>query len=161
MSMNKIISILCSSMLAAAGIAGSLVVQPSDANARSVASIVGQARHGSQADCFYELAGGPVQQYCNGGISWVFPIVYDNAGFKTIRVTARGANSGANNVSCRAYSVPEAANFTTVGSEDHTVFNNGAIEQLTPGVHAHGFGGTWVTCSMERYTRLYSIHYWA
>ncbi len=128
------------------------------AHARSQGAVLGQARFGSQAGCFFEAEGGPIQSSCGGAPQWVIPIVYDNAGNKTIRVSARGAGSGTRNVDCRAFSATSAGALT-VGSNSRTVFNDGRTEFLTPRVYAHGFGGAWVTCTMERDTRLFNVHY--
>lgn len=128
------------------------------AHARSQGAVLGQARFGSQVGCFFEAEGGPIQSSCSGAPQWVMPIVYDDAGNKTIRISARGTGSGTRNVTCTAFSATSAGALTT-GSTARTVFNDGRTEFLQPRVWAHGFGGTWVTCNMEQGTRLFNVHY--
>jgi hypothetical protein len=129
---------------------------PADAQARSQAAWLGASLDGQQANCFVENRGGPVQR-CTGG-SWTIPIVYDNAGTKTIRVSAAGAGSGTRNVRCTAFSAT-AGGILLGGSMRQTVHNDGRTEMLQPSVHAHSFGGTWVNCQMDRDTRLFNVHY--
>jgi hypothetical protein len=147
----------CLGIMAALG-AITYVVVPADAEARSVGAFIGSARFGSQTACFYEAEGGPIQSSCSGTASWVIPIVYDNSGSTTIRVSARGANSGTRNVSCRAFSA-NSTGALTIGTERHTVRNDGVTEFLQPSVFAQGFGGAWVTCGMDQGTRLFNVHH--
>jgi len=134
-----------------------LLANSASVNARSQAAYLGNPHSGNQQSCFYEASGGPVQRNC-AIASWVMPIVYDSAGWKTIRVSAKGVRNTAQKVSCRFYSSTSTGVFSR-GSSQSTVRHDGATEYLHPTGYAHGFGGTWVTCGLDRGTRLYNIHY--
>ncbi|HVI02694.1 MAG TPA: hypothetical protein VM869_28540 [Enhygromyxa sp.] len=155
--MNHIKTLICMGIAATLG-ATAWIATPTDAEARSQSAFLGGAKYGSQASCFYENAGGPLQWYCDGVKFWVIPLVYDNQGSMNIDVTARGALEGSHNVKCTAYSATSTG-AVSVGSSETTVLNTGGTETLDVSVYAHGYGGTWVTCEMERYTRLINVTY--
>lgn len=141
-------------LVVAAGVVG-YSVEPSEAEARSVAAFVGGPAVGGHSSCFSESAGGPVQN-CTGTRKWVTPIVYDNAGNTTIRVSAKGFDT--NQVWCRAYSATQSG-ITSGGNWAATVRHDEATEYLQSTVYAQGFGGTWVSCDMDQHTRLINVHH--
>jgi hypothetical protein len=156
--MNHIKTLLCMGIAATLG-ATAWIATPTDAAARSQSGMLGSARSGADAACFLEANGGVHRVGCLGTAkSWVIPVVYDNAGNMNIRVMARGAGSGVNNVSCTAFSMTSGG-AVVVGSWKKTTLNTGAPEPLDVSVNAQGFGGTWVMCSMDPDTRILHTSY--
>jgi hypothetical protein len=77
---------------------GALAGSSSEAEARSVTAATGDARVGSQSNCFYrDFSTGAVGSTCNA--DFLVGLVVDTAGAKTLLVTARATAAGA---SCRA-----------------------------------------------------------
>ena len=142
----------------AACIGLSAYAMPSDVTARALPAFAGAARFGSDASCFLEGNGGPIQKYCAGSPQWVLPLITDHASTHTVYVAARGAKSGVNNVSCRPYSVTKEGTLS-VGTEAVTVLNNGATESLKLSVFVPSYGAAWVTCYMAPDTRIFSVNY--
>ncbi len=85
-------------ILSTVGIMGLVVATSGAASARSAAASLGQARQGSQANCFStSFSTGAVTSTCSA--DWAAPLVSDNAGNKVFSFTARATAAGA---SCRA-----------------------------------------------------------
>lgn len=134
---------------------GAVATVVTEAEARSASAINGAAPTAGQAACFTEWGGEARQYNCSYSAAWLLPIIYDNAGGVTIRINARGANRGANNITCRAYS-QDNRGVLRIGSSDITEYNDGRVEELRVNVYAPGFGGTYAACFMDRWTRLLS-----
>jgi len=127
---------------------------PASLLARSQSAYLGNPEIGKEAHCFdLHPHGGGVQQNCSGTKHWVMPLVYDNAGSKTIRIY--GKNAGRSTITCRAASADQHGEYRA-GSKSTFRENQHEI-RLT--VNAHGYGGTWVRCYMPKGSVVYSITY--
>lgn len=159
-------------MSVGAGLVAAIAVQASatDADARSQGGILGNPYQASHNSCFNEVQGGPHQANCTPPVdlrdfprdrrvpAWVMPLVYDNAGSTTVRVSAKGTGNGANIVQCRSFHAFSDGSFAH-RADDRTELNTNQVEQLSLPITLPGFGAAWVTCWMERGTQIYNISY--
>jgi hypothetical protein len=90
---------------------------------------------------------------------WVLPIIYDNAGYANISVSARSSLHTPNRVECRAYSISGTGTEFRAGSSAQTSYGTGHFEWLNVGVSAHGWGSTWVACYLDPTTHVLSYHW--
>jgi hypothetical protein len=140
---------------------GAPLMAGGEAQARSQAAILGREMLGSQGYCFNEGSGGP-RNDCSYRAQWDIPIVYDSAGWSTIYFSAVGSGSGTLNVACAAYSATYTGVVNWGGRtlSDHTIRNDGMTEWLNAApVYANGFGGTWLSCSMDPHTTIFNVTY--
>lgn len=80
------------------GAIGFVAISAEQASARSAAASLGQARNGSQVNCFStSFSTGAVTSTCSA--DWAAPLVSDTAGGKVLSFTSRATAAGAR---CRA-----------------------------------------------------------
>ena len=153
----KIIQTHSRGIAAAALIGGLTIAGQQAAEARGTGAIAGRAGLGHKTSCFNESNGG-ITNVCSTRESWVMPAIYDNAGVLWLQVRARGVQGTATAVRCTTWSVdPEAGNVrsSAASTREHT----GATETLAMALQAHGYGATYVICSMDPGTVIRNLHY--
>lgn len=128
------------------------------AQARSQGAIAGRAANPADAACFVESLGG-VRNACATARTYVMPIVYDDAGDRTLHVFARGVAGTARRVSCRAVTVDRAQGAFRSGALVSSVLHTGATEELNSTVNCHGWGACWAICTLDPNTLVHSLHW--
>lgn len=156
--MNKTSKKLLRGAAVAGWMAAACLVSAGDAQARGASAVAGTAAYGVDRDCFQEDYGG-IRNTCSSEKVWVMPATYDNAGWMSVQVAAQGVAGTARRVRCEAWSVNHAGGAIRASGEKPTVRHDGRTELLKMGVHAHGWGGTYVYCRMDPGTLIRNFHY--
>ena len=135
------------------------VAAPATVSARSSAPALGYPRFPSQHDCFSENGGAMVQVCDDEGAEWVMPLAYDNAGNSTISVSIQSVPGLNNIVSCRAGTIAwDGSSFRRSGLME-TTDRRGIVEFKQASLNLHGWGSSWVNCSMDPGTRVLNYHW--
>ncbi len=99
-------------------------------------------------------------QVCDDeGAEWVMPLAYDNAGNSTISVSIQSVPGLNNIVSCRAGTIAwDGSSFRRSGLME-TTDRRGIVEFKQASLNLHGWGSSWVNCSMDPGTRVLNYHW--